>query len=68
MSSQKLSDKIGFFRVERPSEWLMDEFKRDAELLEKHIKDLEEGLMDCAAARTTKEACEIADKLIGGDV
>ena len=42
MSSQKLSDKIGFFRVDRPSEWLMDEFKRDAESLEKHIKELEQ--------------------------
>lgn len=38
----KLSEKIAFFRVDRPSEWLMDEFKRDAEALEQRIKELEQ--------------------------
>lgn len=32
---------------------------------QKRITELEEGLMDCAAAITSKEACEIADKLLG---
>lgn len=47
MSNHKLSHKLVFFRVERPSEWLMDEFKRDAESLEKRIKELEEKLLKC---------------------
>lgn len=44
--SESLSEKIAFFRVERPSEWLMDEFKRDAEALEQRIKELEQENVD----------------------
>lgn len=53
--SESLSEKIAFFRVERPSEWLMDEFKRDAEALEQRIKELEqenERLLNLASMDT----------------
>lgn len=32
----KLSDKLKSFRIDRPSEWMMDEFLRDALQLEKN--------------------------------
>lgn len=36
----KLSRKLDVLRADRPDEWSMDEFKRDAEALEQRIKEL----------------------------
>ena len=37
---RKLREKLKFFRIERPSEWMMDEFMRDAERLEQERNEL----------------------------
>jgi hypothetical protein len=34
LSTNRLSDKMRFWRAERPDEWTMDEFIRDAQILE----------------------------------
>ena len=34
LSTDRLSDKLRFWRAERPDEWTMDEFIRDAQILE----------------------------------
>lgn len=36
----KLSDRIKCFRADRPDEWLMDEFAREAEKLEKALEKI----------------------------
>lgn len=41
--SQKLSEHLIYWRVERPSEWLMDEFIRDATKLENDVTALRRG-------------------------
>jgi hypothetical protein len=41
MSKHKLSERIDFFRLERPSEWLMDDLKQAAIGLEQRIAELE---------------------------
>ncbi len=41
MSKIKLSGHIKAFRIDRPSEWLMDEFMREAETLEARVAELE---------------------------
>jgi len=37
MSNKPLSEQLEYWRAERPSEWLMDEFIRDAKKLEQTI-------------------------------
>lgn len=39
--TKKLSERLVLYRTDLPNEWLMDEFKRDAEALEQRIVELE---------------------------
>jgi len=41
INKHKLSQHIKFFRPDRPSEWLMDDFERQAKKLEDRIIELE---------------------------
>jgi len=43
VSGRKLSEKLKLFRIDRPSEWMMDEFARDAESLEAENAELREA-------------------------
>ena len=40
MGSKPLSEQLEYFRIERPSEWLMGDFIKDAKELETQINDL----------------------------
>ena len=40
MKYNKLSEKMKYWRAERPDEWTMDEFIRDAENMERGILDV----------------------------
>lgn len=42
-NSQSFADRLAYWRTERPSEWLMDEFIRDAQILEAKLAAKEEG-------------------------
>jgi len=39
--SKSLSERLEAFRTDRPSEWMMDEFMRDAQALEAQLKERE---------------------------
>lgn len=41
VKTSTLSEALAYFRVERPSEFLMDDFKRDAIKLEQQVESLE---------------------------
>lgn len=41
-NSQSFADRLAYWRTERPSEWLMDEFIRDAQILEAKLAAKEE--------------------------
>ena len=50
--NQLLSEKLKYWRAERPSEWLMDEFIRDVEKLQAERYKLREALESlCCDAR-----------------
>ena len=55
---QKFSERLRYFRVERPSEWLMDDFAGDAERLEAQAESLQRERDDL------REALEMALPLI----
>lgn len=59
IETKKLWERIEFFRVERPSEWLMDDFMRDAKKLEARISDLERtnAELKSLVLRVSKKDC-----------
>jgi hypothetical protein len=46
VSNKTLSKRLKFWRAERPDEWVMDEFIRDAEVLERQLNDLAAKLVE----------------------
>ena len=53
--SLKLSEKMEGFRCDRPSEWLMDEYIRDAKNLEEQVRQQRVWLDNCYAFQETIE-------------
>lgn len=58
--TSKLGKKIQYWRAERPDEWTMDEFIRDADALEAKVKELENELN-----RSKERINELNDYIIG---
>jgi hypothetical protein len=60
VSNKTLSKRLKFWRAERPDEWIMDEFIRDAEVLERQLNDLAAKLVEvsdfCRCAASKKNA------------
>lgn len=44
--SIKLSDDLKYWRAERPSEWMMDEFIRKAEKMEKLLSQINDIIIE----------------------
>lgn len=55
MSEQKHSERLTYFRIERPSEWLMDDFAREAKKLEATIESQERDIAELVEALTEAE-------------
>ena len=58
-----LSEKLRNFRIDRPSEWMMDEFMRDAKELEEQLAESDHAL-DCMtlAAGELQDLCDKLEK------